>query len=101
MNRETKRMLQRQGQVGPDGTPLATPRSAQPRSLSSRSPNAPRTTPLAYLRDIKTELKKVSWPSRLEVRNYSTVVLFTLVVLIAIIFFLDSVFFEASDFLFK
>jgi len=46
-------------------------------------------------------LRKVSWPTKLEVRNYSIVVLFTLTVLITLIFFLDLAFSQAAIFLFK
>lgn len=100
MNRETKRMLQRQGQVDQDGTPLAAPRSARP-TLSSRPANSPRQTPLSYLREVRNELRKVAWPTRLEVRNYSIVVLITLAVLLALIFVFDYLVSEAAIFLFK
>ena len=102
VNRETKRMLQRQGQLGQDGNPAAAPRQPQQRaSLSSRSSNAPRQSPLGYLREIRNELRKVNWPSRTELRNYSIVVLITLFVMIGLIFVLDYLFSEAAVFLFK
>jgi len=56
---------------------------------------------LAFLAEVRNELKKVNWPTSLELRNYSLVVLFTLVVLISLIFVLDYAFTEASIFLFK
>ena len=58
-------------------------------------------SPIGYMREVRNELRKVSWPTRLELRNYSLVVLFTLVVLIAIIFVLDYASSEAAIFLFK
>lgn len=94
-----KRQMQRQGELGADGEPIATPRSAPTRSVSR--PNGPRTTPFGYIKEVRTELKKVNWPTRQEVRTYSIVVLATLVVLIALIFFLDYLFSEAAVFLFK
>ena len=95
MNRETKRLLQRQGQIGPDGNPA--PRT-QPRPAPR--PAQQRLTPAAYTREIRGELRKVAWPTRAEVVNYSVVVLFTVVVLTALIFGLDYVFAKAVLFLF-
>lgn len=93
--------MQRQGQIGADGQPLATPRQA-PRSAAAMA-NRPRkrTSPFGYLREVRTELRKVSWPTRAEVRNYSTVVLITLLFMLALIFGLDYAFSWASEFLFK
>jgi preprotein translocase subunit SecE len=97
MNRETKRMLQRQGQLGPDGE-AAVPRSRddQRRSMQA-SRNAPRerTGPATYLKEVRAELRKVAWPTRDEVVRYSIIVLFTLIVLTALIFGLDWVFAKA------
>jgi preprotein translocase subunit SecE len=99
VNREMKRMMQRQGQVGQDGQPLAAPQ--QRARLSSRPANAPRRTPWAYFKEVRNEMRKVNWPSRTEVRNYSTVVLATLIFMVALIFVLDYFFSGAAVFLFK
>jgi preprotein translocase subunit SecE len=88
MNRETKRMLQRQGQLGPDGELARTPRSAPP----ARAPQKERTGPAQYLREVRAELRKVAWPTRDEVIRYSLIVLVTLIVLTTLIFGLDFVF---------
>ena len=100
MNRETKRMLQRQGQLGEDGAPAA--------KRERRAPTAPRPTdreqrtkPTEFVREVRTELRKVAWPTRAETINYATVVLLSLVVLIILIFALDYAFGKASLFLFK
>jgi len=88
MNRETKRMLQRQGQqVGPDGQ-LAPTRPTQPRSAPS-GPSRERTSPRQFLREVRAELRKVAWPTREEIIKYSGIVLFTLVVLTTFIFAMD------------
>ena len=103
MNRETKRMMQRQGQVGPDGNPVATasrPNTPQQR-LTSRPSNAPRRSIVQALKDVRAELRKVAWPTPDEVRRYSIVVLITLAVLIALIFLLDWAFSAASTEIFK
>ena len=95
MNRETKRMLQRQGQVRPDGSPAPrTPPRAQQRTPQQR------LTAGQYTREVRAELRKVAWPTRPEVINYSLVVLFTIAVLTAIIFGLDYVFAKGVLFLF-
>jgi preprotein translocase SecE subunit len=47
------------------------------------------------------ELRKVAWPTRAEVINYSLVVLLTLVIVGALIFGLDYVFANVAKTLFK
>ena len=100
MNRQMKRMMQRQGQLGPDGSPSTVRRPPQPRP-SARAATQRRTSPLNFLREVRAELRKVAWPSRGEVVNYSSVVLFTLVVLIALIFVLDLAFAKSILFIFE
>ena len=96
MNRETKRMLQRQGQVRPDGTPA--PRTA-PRPQPK--PAQLRTKPSQDTREVRAELRKVAWPTRPEVINYSIVVLVAVAILTALVFGLDYAFAKAVLFLFK
>ena len=99
MNREMKRMMQRQGQLGPDGTPETAKR--EPRAPRAPSPTKKRTSPSQFLKEVRGELLKVSWPTWSEVVNYSSVVFVTLVVLIALIFVLDLGFAKSILFLFK
>jgi preprotein translocase subunit SecE len=93
MNRQQKRMLQKQGQLGADGAPAAKKRPAPqaPRPAAKEE----RTGPIQFLREVRSELRKVAWPTRPEVINYSIVVLFTVVVLTAYIATLDFAFGEA------
>ncbi|MGI9119179.1 MAG: preprotein translocase subunit SecE [Acidimicrobiales bacterium] len=98
MNRETKRMLQRQGELGPDGEPARTKPKAQSRSASA--PVKERTTPAAYVHEVRNELRKVAWPTRDEVVRYSGIVLIALVVLTLFIFGLDYAFSKSVFFLF-
>ena len=88
-------MLQRQGQVRPDGTPA--PRT--PPRPQQRTPQQ-RLSPGQYTREVRAELRKVAWPTRPEVINYSLVVLFTIAILTALIFGLDYVFAKGVLFLF-
>lgn len=112
MNRETKRMMQRQGQMAPDGS--APPRKPAPGSSSraqggsrSRSAGAParanrhRTSPAEFTREVREEMRQVAWPTRAELINYSTVVLTTLVLMIALIFVLNLSFGWAVRFMFQ
>jgi preprotein translocase subunit SecE len=85
MNRETKRMLQRQGQVGPDGEAVRQ-RRATP---AARPPKEKRTPLPQFLREVRGELRKVAWPTRPEVINYSIIVLVTVVILTTLIALLD------------
>ena len=99
MNRQQKRMLQKQGQLGADGAPAARKRPAPqaPRPAAKDE----RTGPVQFLREVRGELRKVAWPTRPEIINYSIIVLFTVVVLTAYISTLDFAFGEAIFKLFE
>jgi preprotein translocase subunit SecE len=92
-------MMQRQGQVGPDGSP-ATARKQPPRP-NTKAPGTPRTAPAQFVREVRGELRKVAWPTREETMNYAAVVFFTLVLLISLIFVLDLGFAKVVIWLFK
>ena len=85
MNRQQKRMLQRQGQLGADGEPAARKRTAPP----APRPKEQRTTPAQFLREVRGELRKVAWPTRPETVNYSIIVLVAVVLLTAYVALLD------------
>ena len=68
MNRETRRLLQRQGQLGADGTPSA--RRAPP--TATRRPAERERVGIVhrvgtYLREVRSELSKVFSPRREQV----------------------------------
>ena len=68
MNRETKRLMQRQGAIGADGAPARQARPAPaPKSRDARTP------PRQFLREVRGELRKVVWPTRPEVIGRPTV----------------------------
>ncbi len=81
MNREQKRLMQKQGQLSEDGSPKATKRQAP----SPNAPREPRTKPRQFVREVNAELRKVAWPSRPETLNLSVIVLIFLVVMTALI----------------
>ncbi len=98
MNRETKRMMQRQGQVEADGSPA--PRR-QPPAAATKRPATKRTSPAQFIREIRDELRQVAWPSRTEMVNYTAVVLTTLVLMVSLVFALNYVFGRAVFFMFQ
>ena len=51
-----------------------------------------RTGPGQYVREVRSELKRVHWPSRREVSQYTIVVLIAVSLLTLYIFGLDQVF---------
>jgi preprotein translocase subunit SecE len=98
VNRQMKRMMQRQGQVGEDGAPAVQKR---PQQRPAPKPASQRTKPREFLKEVRAELRKVAWPTRGEVINYSMVVFVTLVILMAFVVALDLVFAKAVLFVFK
>jgi preprotein translocase subunit SecE len=97
MNRQTKRQLQRQGQLGTDGAPATRKRPAP----QAPRPTEERTSPAQFLREVRGELRKVAWPTRSEVIHYSIIVLFTVVILTTYIALLDFAFGDAIFRLFE
>jgi preprotein translocase subunit SecE len=99
MNRQMKRMMQRQGQLSEDGSPAVQTRERRPPRPATTQRE--RASAIQFLRDVRAELRKVAWPTRNEVANLSVVVLVTLILLISLIFVLDLAFAKAVLYLFK
>ncbi len=97
MNRETKRLMQRQGQMEADGSP-STRRAAQPAPVATRRRR--RTSPAQFVREVRDELRQVAWPNRSEMVNYTAVVITTLVLMVSLIFVLNLGFGKAVLFMF-
>ena len=95
MNRESKRKLQKEGESSADdGEPVRKSRAA------TSPPGKPveKVAPVLSrqgLREVRSELRKVAWPTRQETLNYSLVVLVTLVIVTLLIFGIDWVFSKA------
>jgi preprotein translocase subunit SecE len=96
MNREQKRMMQRQGQVGADGAPASRRTSVQ--DVQRR--RSDRATPREFFRQIREEMRQVSWPTRPEVMNYTSIVFCVLVFMTSLIFGLGFGFSKFVAFLF-
>lgn len=88
MNRQTRRHLQKQGEMSADGAPVG---KRERRAAGNQQHEDERTSPAQFVREIRGELRKVVWPTREELINYSVVVFITIVVLTAIIAGLDYV----------
>ena len=86
MNREMKRMLQKQGQLDEEGAPKAQRRQ---QTAPSQKEREKRTKPTEFVREVRAELRKVAWPTRPEVVNYSIIVFVAVVLLTALIGVLD------------
>jgi preprotein translocase subunit SecE len=102
MNRQQRRLMQRQGQMTEDGQAPAPRRDAPPTTRARPAAGAPkRTSPRQFLHEVNVEMRKVAWPTRAETANYATVVFVTLAILMALIFVLDLAFSKTAVFLFK
>ncbi|MBQ30581.1 MAG: preprotein translocase subunit SecE [Acidimicrobiaceae bacterium] len=87
MNRQTRRHLQKQGEMSADGAPIANRDRRGP--AAGNPSDTERAGPTQFAREVKGELRKVVWPTKDEIINYSVVVFFTIVVLTALIAGLD------------
>jgi preprotein translocase subunit SecE len=96
VNRETKRMMQRQGQMEADGSPATRRTAAGTQTKAPRTQKGPsgrkRTSPVQFVREVRDEMRQVAWPSRSELVNYTSVVLTTLIIMISLIFVLNLAF---------
>jgi preprotein translocase subunit SecE len=89
MNRQAKRMMQRQKATGPDRVEAIRQRRAVATERKRRTP------PREFLKQVRAELRKVNWPTRKELLAYTMVVLVAVVVLTALVFALDLSFSKA------
>ncbi len=90
MNRQAKRMMQKQKATGQDRMEAMRER----RSVTAAE-RKKRTPPMVFLRQVRAELKKVAWPSRPELIAYTVVVLVAVVFLTALVFGMDFAFTKA------
>ena len=95
MNRQTKRLMQRQKATSQDRMEAMRQR----RAVTTGGPGAGtgrvgrRRPPIRrFLKEVSQELKKVNWPSRKELVGYTVVVLVAVVVLTSLVFGMDLTF---------
>jgi preprotein translocase subunit SecE len=89
MNRQTKRLLARQQAAQERLQRLAPP---------PRAPGAERrrrTPPRQFLKEVRSELRKVAWPTRGEVATYTVVVLVSVAFVTLFVFWIDYGFAKA------
>ena len=84
------------GALNEQGNPVR----AQPQART-KGHDEERIGPVQYMREVNDEMKKVAWPKNAEVRRYSLIVLFTVVVITAYIGVLDAAFGVFSGWLYK
>ena len=80
MNRQTKRMMARQGTDKPKAS---TQRAAPPPHKEKR------IGPREYIGEVRAEMRKVAWPTKKEVINSTIIVLIAVVVMTTLIFGFD------------
>ena len=76
------------------------PTAAVPRPSAGSSPPRKQVSVLRFLREVRGELRRVSWPSRSDVVSYTIVVLIAVVALTAMVFALDQLFSAGALWLF-
>ncbi len=64
-------------------------------SASADTETTTRTGPAQFLREVRGELRKVAWPNRKELANYTLVVLVVTVVLTLVVWGFDFIIREA------
>jgi preprotein translocase subunit SecE len=89
MNRQAKRMMQRQKATGQDRLEAMRQRRAVTSERKRRVPVR------QFLKDVRQELRKVAWPTRKELVGYTIVVLVAVVFLTALVFGMDLSFSKA------
>jgi preprotein translocase subunit SecE len=89
MNRQAKRMMQRQKATGQDRLEAMRQRRAVAAERGKRTP------PRQFIKEVALELKKVNWPTRQEMIAYTVVVLVAVVFLTSLVFAMDLGFSKA------
>ena len=82
MNRQTKRLMQKQG----GDRPKAPEKRSRPQAAPQKKE---RTGPKEYVSEVRSEMRKVAWPTRREVVNSTIVVLIAVTVMTSLIFGFD------------
>lgn len=93
MNRETKRLVaKQQAQAERDKVRAAALTGKRAAALEDGPKERRLKRWWRFLKEVRLELKKVSWPTRGEVFTYTMVVITTVLVITAIVFALDWLF---------
>lgn len=84
MSREDKRRIEREQR-----------RTEGQESAAAENASTGRTSPVEFLKEVRSELRKVAWPGRKEVASYTMVVLVLTLVLVLLVWGMDWVIREA------
>ena len=87
MNRQAKRLMQRQKQA-----PAERAEQVRQRRTAIAQERKKRTGVREFLKEVRAELRKVQWPSRKELVGYTIVVIVSVIVLTSYVFGLDLFF---------
>ena len=88
LNREQKRRLKKDGDIDENGEQVRSRKSAP----KAPAPQEQRTTARIFVKEVRSELRKVAWPTRKETLNYSGIVGVALIFMTTLIFLMDSAF---------
>ncbi|MEZ5343071.1 MAG: preprotein translocase subunit SecE [Acidimicrobiales bacterium] len=89
MNREQRRYLQKQGEVDAEGNPIQQRREDRPPA------RGPRVGPVQYLGEVRSEMRRVTWPTKDEIVKFTAIVIVTVLLLTGFTALLDYGFGEA------
>jgi preprotein translocase subunit SecE len=64
-------------------------RDSKPARSSGPARQPERTTPAVFVREVRSELRKVIWPTRKELGTYTTVAVVFILVMVAIVVSID------------
>ena len=80
------------------GPQTRKPESKKPAKSGGSPAKAERTTPVVFVREVRSELRKVIWPTRKELITYTTVSVIFILVLVGIVTGIDT---GLADLVFK
>jgi preprotein translocase subunit SecE len=68
---------------------MATGTDSKPTKEDGGQPRRKRTTPVLFVRQVIAELRKVIWPTRKQLVNYTTVTLIFVLIMVGIVSAVD------------
>jgi len=72
-------------------TQVTGPETRKPAKSGGRSPARPeRTTPVVFVREVRSELRKVIWPTRKELITYTTVSVIFILFMVGVVTGIDT-----------
>jgi preprotein translocase subunit SecE len=72
-------------------TQVRGPQTGKPAKSAGSGPAKPeRTSPVVFVREIRSELRKVIWPTRKELITYTTVAVIFILVMVGIVSGIDT-----------